>query len=247
MNSALALHLLGASLLAQPAKEPDISCEQSRSYIGNAISPVFTLKIGGPRKPEWSYSVSDDMFGTAKPPLVTEYRGTYEIDGDLAVFTGEQAGDKPRAIRFGLNFGFPDGKVSFDRFFPNAKGEFSYHRKWFRQKGKEWLPAEERQLTLTLPEEIPEALEVHCKGRRVLWDADGKRSEEPIDVKLRYKRSQADWYTLEKPEEQKQPALPGELILERAKGKVVAITWSNRYIGDLRGFQPGAAERAGAR
>ena len=246
MTPLLVLQILVASLSVLPAGKPDISCELSGMYTGNAISPVFKLKIGSPPKSEWSYSTSDDMFGTQKPSLVTEYRGTYEIDGDLAVFTGEEAGDKKRAIRFGLNFGFPDGKVAFDRFFPNAKGEFSYHRKWFRQKGKEWLPAEEWQLTLTLPEEVPETLEVHCKGRHVRWDADGKRSEEPIDVKLRYKRSSTDWYTLEKPAEQKQTALPGELILERTKGKVVSITWSNRYIGDLRGFHPGAAERVGA-
>jgi hypothetical protein len=236
MLSALILPVLAASLSAQPAKEPDIRCELSGSYIGNAISPFFKLKIGGPPKREWTYSSSDDMFGLLKPPRTVEYRGTYEIDGDLAVFTGELVGEKAKAIRFGLNFGFPDGKVAFDRLFPNAKGEFTYSRKWFRQKGKEWL-------TLTLPAgELPATFEAGWKGQSVRWDANGKRSEESIDAKVRYKRSQTDCYVLEKPAEQKAWA-PGELVLERAKEKVVAITWYNRYIGDLRGFTPDTAER----
>lgn len=246
MLSALALHILAASLPAQPAEAPNIGCNLSGHYTGNAISPFFELKIGSPPKSEWTYAISDDRFGMQKPPRVTEYRGTYEIDGDLAVFTGERVGQKDGAVRFGLNFGFPDGKVAFDRFFPDAKGEFSHHRKWFRQKGKEWLPAEERRLTMSLPEELPETLEIGWKGHRARWDANGKRSEEPIDVKVRYKRSQTDCYALEKPAERKWEWLPGELVLEFAQKKVVAVTWYNRYIGDLRGFHPGAAELPGA-
>lgn len=239
MMPTLVLQLLVAAPPVPPAEKPDISCELSGSYIGNAISPVFTLTITKPQKAEWTYSVSDNMFGTVKRAK-SEYRGTYEIDGDLAVFTGETVANKPHPVRFGLNYGFPDGKVAFDRLFPNDTGEFSYHRKWFRLQGKEWQPAEERQLTMTLPEKITDAFEVRWKGQRDRWQ-DGKRTKEPIDVRLRYKRRQADWYALEKPAERKWAWLPGELILDRANGKVVSVTWSNRYIGDLRGFHPGAA------
>jgi hypothetical protein len=247
MSPASALIVLTVLPLAEPAREPDLSCEVSGHYTGNAISPVFRLKIGPPRNPRWTYSTSDDMFGTLKAPRAVEYQGSYEIDGDLAVFTGEPAGDKTRAVRFGLNFGFPGGEVTFDRFFPDARGGFSYRRKWFRPRGGGWRPAEERRLTLSLPTEEPaETLEVACKGQRLRWDAEGKRAEEPVDLRLRYKRSQADWYVLEKPAGRKGEWLPGELILQREKGKVVSLSWSNRYVGDLRGFHPGYAELADA-
>jgi hypothetical protein len=247
MLSALALSVLAASLSAPPAKEPDISCELSGMYTGNAINPFFKLKITGAKK-EWTYSISDDMFGRQKPALNTEHRGTYEIDGDLAVFTGERVGakdgDEGAAVKFGLNFGFPDGKVSFDRLFPNEKGEFTYSRKWFRRKGGEWVPAKELRLTLTLPAgELPDAFGAGWKGQIVRWDKDGKRSEEAIDAKVRYKRSQG-CYAPEKPAERNWEWLPGELVFEHARNKVVAITWYNRYIGDLRGFHPRYAEAA---
>lgn len=247
MSSALALHVLGAALLAPPAKEPDLSCELSGHYTGNAINPFFKLKISGAKK-EWTYSISDDMFGQQKPPLTTEHRGTYEIDGDLAVFTGERVGakdgDEGAAVKFGLNFGFPDGNVSFDRLFLNAKGEFTYARKWFRLKGRERVPAKELRLTLALPAgDLPETFEAAWKGRTALWDKDGKRSEEEIDAKVRYKRSGSDVYVLEEPAEQK-AWCPGELVLERARKKVVSITWYNRYIGDLSGFHPRYGEAA---
>jgi hypothetical protein len=240
------LGLLLACPCADPAKEPDLSCELFGHYTGNAISPFFTLKVGKPQKPNWTYTTSDDMFGQLKNPLVVEYRGTYEIDGDLAVFTGEQVGGERREIRFGLNFGFPGGKVAFNHFFPDARGDLTYHRKWFRKVGKEWRPAEERRLTLPAPPGgAPETWEVAWKGQRLRWDAAGKKTEEPVDVRLTYKRSQSDWYRLEKPAEKKWEWLPADLILERAKDKVVSIRESNPYVGELRGFHPGYAELPG--
>ncbi|MBY0460206.1 MAG: hypothetical protein K2V38_23060 [Gemmataceae bacterium] len=229
----------------EPTPTPDLSCEVAESYIGNAISPIFKLKIGPPAKPEWTYTSSDDMFGLLKKSKVVEYRGTYEFDGDLAVFTGEEVGEKQRPIRFGLNFGFPDGKVAFNRFFPNDRGELTYHRKWFRKDGKNWLPAEERRLTLPPPEENAETWEVACKGVRILWGADGKKTEEPIDVRLTYKRKQTDWYSLEKLQEGKLAWLPGDLILQRTKDKITSAHESNLHIGDLRGFYPGHATLVG--
>ena len=67
----------------EPAKKPDVSCELTGSYTGNAMSPYFKLKLGPPGKPDWTYASSDDMFGRLKDQRVTEYRGTYMIDGEF--------------------------------------------------------------------------------------------------------------------------------------------------------------------
>lgn len=220
---------------------PDISCNLSGTYTGNAISPTFALKVGGPLKREWVYTSSDDMFGLRKP-LTTEHRGTYEFDGDLVVFTGTRADDPTQTVRFGLNYGFPGGKVAFDRLLPDGKGGFSYARKWFRKKGNGWQPAEEWWLTTALPGDVSKSFELHWKGRRTRWDADGKRTENAVDTKLRYKQDSYSWYSPENPAEKKWEWLPGGLIFEwSADGKVVvAVTWPNRSIGDLNGFHPGA-------
>jgi hypothetical protein len=240
----------------EPAQKPDVSCELAGSYTGNAISPYFKLKLGPPGKPDWTYTSSDDMFRQLKDPRVAEYRGTYEIDGDLIVFTGElltkrpapAAGDQPHGLRFGLNFGFPSGKVAFNRFFPDAAGGFTYHRKWFRKEGKEWRPAEERRLTLPAsPGEGAETWDVAWKGERVRWGADGTKAVEAVDVRLTYKRSHTDWYRPEKLPDGKWFWLPGDLILHRDKGEVVSVHESNASVGDLRGFHPGYAELAGGK
>jgi hypothetical protein len=246
--------LLASDAAAKPDEVPDLSCEASGNYIGNAISPVFGLKIGPPHKREWSYTSSDDMFGMLLPPRVAKYSGTYEMDGDLVVFSGKltdgrpvvAAGDQPRGLRLGLNFGFPDGKVAFNRFFPDARGELAYYRKWFRKEGQEWRPAEERRLTLTPPPKEPaETWEVVWKGERIRWGAAGKAAREAVDLRLTYKRTQTDGYHLAKPAERKWEWLPGDLLIERVKDKVVSVRESNPYVGELRGFHPGYAELAG--
>ncbi|MBM3982231.1 MAG: hypothetical protein FJ304_18590, partial [Planctomycetes bacterium] len=81
----------------QPKEKPDIACELSGMYTGNAINPTFTLKIEGPKTNRWSYSMRDDMFGVGA--RAESYTGTYEIDGDLAVFTGEQGGKEPKPLK----------------------------------------------------------------------------------------------------------------------------------------------------
>jgi hypothetical protein len=246
--TSIAVACMGLAASAdEPAERPDVSCELTGSYTGNAISPTFKLKVGPPGKRDWTYTHSDDMVGRLKDPWVAEYRGTYEIDGDLVVFTGEPVMKRPAAavdgksheLRFGLNFGFPDGKVAFNRFFPDAKGAFTYHRKWFRKEGKEWRPAEEWRLVLpSLPAEDAAIWDIAWKGERVRWGADGKKNVEPIDVRLRYKRHQPDWYRPEKLPEGEGLSMPGDLIFQRGKERVGAIHQSNMYIGDLRGFNP---------
>ena len=148
----------------------------------------------------------------------------------------------------GLNFGFPDGKVAFNRFFPGSRGDLTYHRRWFRKEDRAWRPVEERRLTLHAPpKESPETWEVVWKGERVRWGAGGKKAEDSVDVRLTYKRVQTDWYRLEKPAERKWEWLPGDLIIEREKDNVVSVRESNLSVGDLRGFHPGYAELAGTR
>jgi hypothetical protein len=238
----------------EPPKQPDVSCELAGSYIGNVISPSFKLKLGAPAKPDWTYVSSDDQFGRLKPPRVAEYRGTYAVAGDLVVFTGEQvgpgqapaAGNPPNGFRFGLNFGFPDGKVAFNQFFPDTRGDLTYHRIWYRRDGKEWRPAEERRLTLPAPpKEGAESWEVAWTGTRTRWDADGKKAEEPVDLRLTYKQKTTDRYCPDKLPEGSWAWLPCDLVLRRDKGKVVSVHESNQYIGDLRGFHPGYARLPG--
>lgn len=245
MSLAIHLLVLAAAPGAEPAKQPNLACEAGRNYVGNAISPTFTLKIGGPGDRTWTYTHTDDMFGRAKNRPAVVHKGTYEIDADLAVFTGQSDRQDAAEVRFGLNFGFPKSEVAFDRFFPDGHGAFTHHRQWFRKVKDIWQPAEERSLTLPAPPP-PDAKtwEVAWKGRRTRWDDGGKKTEEVIDVRVTYKRAQTDWYSWEKV-----PAaqwLPGDLILQRAAdGTILSVFESNRYIGDLRGFHPGHATLPG--
>src|SRR5262245_46796945 len=178
--------LAAGFLAADDRTKIDIRCEAKGEYIGNLISPVFSLSISGPKEKTWSYRFSDNQSGTLKEPIVREIKGTYELADGLAIITGTgitRGGDEPRKeepVRFGVNYGFPGGEVHFNRLFPAGDGTLRYRRQWFTRSGKGWTPAEERTLSLPLKglEQGKKVWEVTVKGERARWDRDGKKTVE---------------------------------------------------------------------
>jgi hypothetical protein len=232
---------------APAAGEPprSIQCRDQGSYIGNLISPVFTLVINGPQDRTWKYEYSDNLSGTANPPRTVKATGTYELVDDLALFTGtltqsdEGGGQETRqTIRFGLNHGFPAGQVQFNRFFPAADGKLHYHQKWFRAKGQEWLPVEERRLAIagTAPAATAESWEVTYRGERVRWDERGQATVEKVDDRVVYRRGQGGVFVHESRPERRW--LPAEVAVQVRDGRLESVTLGYGAIGQLRGFHP---------
>lgn len=247
MSEVFTLFLLLPLSIAGQEKERLFACDVSGHYTGNAINPFFRLKIDGPAARSWTYTYSDDRYGKAKDASDSR-KGTYEIDGNLAVFTEKLAKPMPNGAtetRFGLNFGYPRGELTFNGFFPNERQEMVYRRKWFQNQKGIWEPSEELHLTLdcALPEGNPKSWEVTWKGKRTLWKESGKvKSEEPIGVTLKYQQYQAGYYYVEKP-----PLafwIPTDLILRGESGKIDSIAVTNGCIGDLRGFHPRYGDEA---
>src|SRR5262249_37886332 len=95
-----------------PGKEEkrSIALKAEHQYIGG-LDRLWKVDIDGPEKKTWSYSFTISPSGDGGD---IQASGSYEIDGDLAVFTGaaKQKGGETE-IRFALNFGFPGDKVHF--------------------------------------------------------------------------------------------------------------------------------------
>lgn len=131
-------------LQGQPAKErlPEgkqhgIQCQASGEYVGNAINPVFSLTISGPKEKVWEYRYVDAGFGF-KAAEEMAVKGTYELDGQLAIFTGQvkHAKKEEAEFRAAMNFDHSDQKVEFNRFFKGADGTFHYARLVSKGKGR---------------------------------------------------------------------------------------------------------------
>jgi len=222
----------------------DISCEASSGYIGNVIDLDFSLTIAGPKAREWKYTCTDrgPLGRLEKQPI--NCRGTYVLEDDLAVFTGSLLPVKEKTFRFGLNFGFHDGEVQFDRFFP-VEGKdkvFSYHRKWFERRGAEWQPVEE--VLLTLSAEIPkgQTWEVKMHGTRTAWAEDGtvardSRSEVIVYHRSGHGRHEANYGTYSA-EERTTTWFPGYLAPFLKDGRLLSIRRDVPYVADIRGFHP---------
>ena len=224
--------------VAAPALPADIRCEAGGSYMGNAIDLRYSLTITGPKERSWKYVCRDvGPFGRhyAGP---SGYAGTYEIHGDLAVFTGKPlrpAKGADQEVRFGLNFGFHGKQVYFDRFFPGEDGAFHYHRKWFhRKKAGKWRPVEERILTLRSKGPAGETWKVAIEGERVLWDEQGKRQPERCSVTAVWKKA----YRMYSLERRPRKWLPGVLWPQKDGGRLLSIAVNVPYIADIRGFHP---------
>jgi RNA polymerase sigma-70 factor (ECF subfamily) len=230
-------------------KQPDIQCTDSGQYIG-AYDRHFRLNIGGPKEQKWDYSLTTSP---SMPSGDMHASGSYEIAQDLAIFTGRvtktapdstsAAGRTVEQVRFGLNFGFPGGKVAFNGFFPISEKELRHHRRWFRNVDGKWQLAEE--LTLTLPRDPPAAdkWQVRIKGENVRWDKAGKPTREPIDETLVYDRvGTSHTYLAGRPTAGR---IPSALVVSVAQGKLAAVLLAGDVapgpLGVLRGFHPSLA------
>lgn len=249
MSTIFTFLLLSSWVGSGQTKDVPFACDVSGHYTGNAINPFFRLKIDASPARSWTYSFSDDRYGLAKGTLATR-KGTYEIEGNLAIFSEKLAKpglDGAMETRFGLNFGYPQGELTFNRFFPgevkkegqDACTEMTYRRKWFQNKQGKWEPTEELLLTLKspLPRGNSKNWEVTWKGKRVVWKEGGNsKTEEPIDLTLNYQQYKVDYYYIAKT-----PLsfwIPTDLILHGESGRVESIAVTNGCIGDLRGFHP---------
>lgn len=240
----LCLVLLPVGLNAADDQKLDIRCEAKGNYIGNLISPVFSLSISGPKEKTWVYRYSDNIFGTIKDPPVHEVKGAYELTDGLAIFTGtwtfgRGAQGQVQEVRFGVNYGFVGGEVHFDRLFPTDDGTLRYRRQWYAKRGTEWQLTED--VTVSLPAkalvEGEKSWELKVTGERVKWDKEGKKTTERADEKVVYKKAEnGSYYFTEQAPSVKW--LPAELYPQFAKDKPEAVAIRAPSIGQLRGLDP---------
>lgn len=226
--------LLFLALPAAPlgnADTKDIQCQDVGQYIGG-IDRTYTLKVSGPKEKTWEYTFAT----TGGQAGDIKISGTYELLDDLVIFSGKT--DKGTEVRFGLNYGFPDGKVEFNGFFANGETTLRYHRKWFQKIKGEWKPTED--LVLTMPRSLPTDAKwsVPMKGEHVRWDAAGKETRTRIDETLVYQDQQ-----LQKPRTDRLPAF----LLPVSKDKQLQAAFPDRRgaintSGWLRGFAPDVAK-----
>lgn len=241
----LLLALFGCALVpllnaapAPPVKK-SIACEDRGMYIGNIIDASWSLRIADSPKRTWVHRFTDTHSGT-RPTTKNEASGTYELVGDLAIFTGTltRSEAKPIEVRFALNYGFPDGRVEFDGCFPAAGGTLRYHRKLFDKRDGEWQPREERDLSLAAtppPREGP--WKVKFTGQRIRWDKDGKEVRQKVDEEVVYnKGDNGAWNT-----DRRGTWLPLVLFPKAKDGELVSVSLWPPYIYALRGFSPDIA------
>jgi hypothetical protein len=234
---AAALPLPGAPA---PAKK-SIACDDGGLYIGNIIDAKFSLHIRDGKKQTWEYSFIDTHSGTM-PPSKIEASGTYELVDDLAIFTGTLKGaeadkDKETEVRFGLNYGFPDGKVLFNRFFPAPDKTQRYHRKLFEKRDGQWRVREER--ILSMPAAGPPdkgKWQVKFTGERVRRDKAGKEVRQKVEEQVAYDKGEHGVWILARPVSW----LPGTLVPQKKDGEILSVGGdvSYDYLAALRGFHP---------
>src|SRR5260370_6875455 len=116
-----------AAPLPEGAAEPcDISGE-AYNTLATGIPGGWRLKISSPKEKRWEVRFESGIEAERRKAAA----GTYELVDGLAVFTGRS--DKGEETRFGLNYGFPGGKVQFNAFFPAAEDQLRYRRRWFQK------------------------------------------------------------------------------------------------------------------
>jgi hypothetical protein len=245
------LVLIGLSVSLAPlpnapvkAPERDIKCQEAGHYTGG-IGRDWKLVVGDTKDKKWRYSFEE--------LIKFEASGTYDFDGDLVIFTGKAPGQGD--IRFGLNYGYLEGKVQFNGFFPESDSTLRFQRKWFRLVDGAWKPAEE--LTLTMPREAPaqDKWQVTMKGARVTWDRQGKETRTQINeiVSFPLKRGER-----QKPEEGVPPHVHLIPIMKEQTLEAALPDWGwGRPVGEitgipqgppmLRGFHPALAQLPGAK
>jgi len=220
-----------------PPEPPDISCE-AYNTLATGIERGWGMKISGPKEKQWEVRF-ESMIEAERRKVAA---GTYELVDGLAVFTGRS--DKGEETRFGLNYGFPGGKVQFNAFFPATEDELRYRRRWFQKVDGAWQLSEE--LLLTVPRAAPNPdvnrWQVRLTGERKRWDKAGKMTTAKIDKTLTYVKdgSTPGFFNLEvtRPAEDSIP-VPSRL---RVVGKSVEEDLSHRdaYTTPvLRGFGAG--------
>jgi hypothetical protein len=235
---------LSPHLRSEGGGEVDLSCEARGRFIGNYISPTFSLLIRGPASRTWHYELKDDCSGTLPEPKVLTAKGTYEIVDDLAIFSGDVASTaeetEDRQVRFGVNFTRTKGEIQFNRFFPAGDGRLRYHRKWFANRNGRWMLQEE--LDLTIPGAVPgESWTVRFTGMRRHRTEDGRERREAIDQTLDYERRADGCYVAKK----RGPSwAPRELFVRLVEGRVASVRIHAPAIGELRGFHPDLARVA---
>ncbi len=228
-NTLVFLALLAAAPLPANADMKDISCKDSGQYIGG-IDRTFTLDVGAPKDPKWSYTfaTTGGMGGDIK------LSGTYALADGLAVFTGTT--DKKQAVQFALNYGFPEEKTQFNAFFPTSDKTLGYQRKLFRQVKGEWRVAEE--LVLSMPRTAPQdkRWEVPFTGEHTRWDEAGKPTKTKIAVTATYVDGQ-----LQKAADHVPAYLVPVLVKQSLEAAYPDPRGRVNTGGYLRGFHPGIA------
>lgn len=219
-------------LAADPPR--DIACEAADHYVGG-IDRIYSLKITGPKEKKWEYSF---MLAPVVNGETLKASGTYELMDDLAIFTGK---DKQEAMRFGVNYGFLDGKVQFNGFFPKDEQTLQYRRQWFHKVGADWKPLAE--LKLTMPRTVPtgEKWTVPLKGEFIEWQANGPAKRTAIDEIVPYQQESPGIYHQTKAAGRR---IPGYFFSQSKDGKLTAVLFSSDSptpSGFLRGFHPSLA------
>jgi hypothetical protein len=235
------LLILPAARLPQaPAEPSDISCE-AYNTLATGIERGWALTISGPKEKQWEVRF-ESMIERERRKVAA---GTYELLDGLAVFTGRS--DKGEETRFGLNYGFPGGKVQFNAFFPAGDEELRYRRRWFQKVDGAWQLSEE--LLLTVPRAAPNQdvnrWQVRLTGERRRWDKAGKVTTVTIDKTLTYAKDGGTpgFFNLEGARPAQDPVpVPSRL---RVVGKSVEEDVSSRDAytrPELRGFGAGLPE-----
>ena len=172
--------------LGAEEKEKGIACKTHTEHHMNSGSIYLWLEIAGPEKKAWKFTSKDEIFlFERKGPHIRQMSGTYEIEDDLAVFTGKSDVDEngklaEREIRFAVNHGRVGGRVEFNKFFPTSDGKMRLHRKWYTRRGKEWALLEERSMSFPANsiKKGEGVLEVPLSAERICWDESGKKTSQ---------------------------------------------------------------------
>lgn len=210
----------------------DIRCTHGSFSIGDATTWERGLVISGPTERHWEYAYSSYLC-YAPPDSKKIYRaqGTYEIKGDLAIFTGTSELFPQGEICFGVNYGFVQGNAAFNAFFPAPGGGFRWHRKWFRKVGSKWKPLAERSLTIWGETPKGETWTLRLKGEGLRWDEEEKLTRKTFEHILTYKKRAHVYYLRERPVSW----IPSELWPFVKNGRILAI---NAHTGGTYGFGP---------
>lgn len=246
---AAVLTVVGMAALRADDKPTSIACSYKTENHGNAFSVHAWLDVAGPEKKTWRYAYQHESYLGAKPRTNRlELTGTYELAGDLALFTGKAVVDADgkkttRDIRFGVNYGFVAGHVYFNQFLPVAGDTMRLHRKWFVQRGADWFPAEER--TYAIPADAIQkdsgAWRMPLTAERTRWDEKGEKTSEKFDKTLTWTRDDSKFYSC-----QRDVTLPlwlqGAMRPQTLADRVEAIVFADGFGIELRGFHPHIAD-----